>query len=83
MNKEMPYYIGRPTLFFTNKLVYPASRSNNTRIRITANSTMFYVSQRATAASEQSMLSFTGKERLHPDLFISVNLFESFRTSAI
>jgi hypothetical protein len=74
MNKEMPYYIRRPTLFFTNKLVYPVSRSHNTKIRITANSAKFHVYQQATAASEQSVSSSTGKARLHIGGFSSIHL---------
>ena len=74
MNKEMPYYIRRPTLFFSNKLVYPISRSNNTKIRIRANSAKFYVYQQTTAASEQYMPSFTGKARLHPGGFKPIYL---------
>jgi hypothetical protein len=84
MNKEMRYYIGRPALFLNNKLVYPVSRSNNTKkIRITANSAKFYVYQQATAASERSMPSFTGKASLHTGGLNSIYLFESFDTSAI
>ena len=82
MNKEMPYYIRRPTLFFTNELVYPVSRSHNTKMRIAANSAKFYVYQQAPAASEQCLHSFTGKARLHPGGFNSIYFFESFDTSA-
>lgn len=90
LNKEMPYYIYLPTLFFTDKLVYPVSRSNNTKIRITGNSAKFSMHLQVAAACVHSLLSFTAKPRLDSEgftpicstEFLTLRLFNKAMSSA-